>query len=88
MYCQDGVRTIDGPLPRIIDHQVSITKVDEKDGGSGLVRLELDSHADSPVVGREAHVLEYTGRKVTVSGFTNALGEPMLVDVVHAVITH
>ena len=28
------------------------------------------------------------GRKVTVSGFTDVLGEPMLVDVVHAVITY
>ena len=50
--------------------------------------LEMDSHADSPVVGNHAHVLEYTGRKVSVSGFTDALGKPMLVEVVHALIVY
>ena len=40
------------------------------------------------MVGDGAHILEYTGRKVSVSGFTDALGKPMLVDVVHAVITY
>ena len=45
--------------------------------------LQMDSHADSPVVGNHAHVLEYTGRKVSVSGCTDALGKPMLVEVVH-----
>ena len=54
---------------------------------SGM-NLELDSHADSPVVGNGAHILEQTGRKVSVSGFTNELGKPMLVDVVNAVITY
>ena len=54
---------------------------------SGM-NLELDSHADSPVVGNGAHILEQTGRKVSVSGFTNELSKPMLVDVVNAVITY
>ena len=88
MHCQSGVQTIDGPLARIIKHRVSITNVDDYDESDNTIRLELDSHADSPAVGRGAHVLEYTGRKVTVSGFTDALGEPMSVDVVHAVITY
>ena len=50
--------------------------------------LEMDSHADSPVVGNQARVLEYTVRKVSVSGFTDALGKPMLVEVVHALIVY
>ena len=33
---------------------------------------ELDSHADSPVVGQGARVLEHTGRTVRVSGFSGA----------------
>ena len=88
MHYKNGVRTIDGPLACIINHRVSITGVDDGGGKNDVIRLELDSHADSPLVGRGVHVLEYTGRMVTVSGFTDALGEPMLVDVVHAVITY
>ena len=42
---------------------------------------ELDSHADSPVVGKYSTVLEYTGRKATVTGFTEDLGRHMSVPV-------
>ena len=49
---------------------------------------ELDSHADSPVVGQYSKILEDTGRKATVSGFTNDLGKPMTVPVVNAAVTH
>ena len=88
LHYQNGVLTIDGPLAHIINHRVSISGVDDGGGKNDFIRLELDSHADSLVVGRGAHVLEYTGRKVTVSGFTDVLGEPMLVDVVHVLITY
>ena len=50
--------------------------------------FEMDSHADSPVVSKQAHILENMGRKVCVSGFTDALGKPMLVDVVNALIVY
>ena len=33
---------------------------------------ELDSHADSPVVGGYAKIIEDTGRMVTILGFTSA----------------
>ena len=46
--------------------------------------IELDSHADSAVVGKGCRIIERTGRKVYVSGFTDRLGKPMSVDVVHA----
>ena len=38
-------------------------------------RTELDSHADSPVVGKHAHIISYTGKYINVSGFTSSLGE-------------
>ena len=40
------------------------------------------------MVGRKAHIVENTGRKVSVSGFTDELGKPLLVDVVHALIAY
>ena len=46
--------------------------------------IELDSHADSAVVDNGCRVIERTGRKVNVSGFTDGLGKPMNVEVVHA----
>ena len=49
---------------------------------------ELDSHADSPVVGRYSRVLEGTGRKATVSGFTTDLGKPITVPVVNAAVAY
>ncbi len=51
-------------------------------------KVELDSHADSPVIGNNTHILEYTGKKVSVVGFTNALGKSLLVDVVHAAVVY
>ena len=87
MHMNKGIWMIDGPLARIINHRVSITNTNTGDRNN-VLKLELDSHADSPVVGGGAHVIEHTGKKVSVSGFTNELGKPMLVDVVHAVITY
>ena len=51
-------------------------------------QLELDSHADSPVVGRHATILEYTGRTVNVRGFADELGKPLRVDVVNAALVY
>ena len=50
--------------------------------------LELDSHADSPVVGKDAFILRYTGKKVRVSGFSDQLGSPLLVHVVDAALIY
>jgi len=36
---------------------------------------ELDSHADSPVVGKYATILSYTGKEVDATGFNEALGQ-------------
>ena len=50
--------------------------------------IELDSHADSPVVGKHARILRRTGRRVKVSGFTDQLGDPIPVDVVDAAMIY
>ena len=50
--------------------------------------MELDSYADSTVVRRYSSVLEDTGRKATVIGFTSELGESMTVTVVTAAVAY
>ena len=55
---------------------------------SKVTATELDSHADSPVVGWYSRILEETGRKATVSGFTSDLGKPITVLVVNAAVTY
>ena len=57
-----------------------------KSVGDGASKMELDSHADSPVTDANAHILEQTGRTVSVCGFTDELGKPLLVEVVHAAV--
>ena len=47
--------------------------------------MELDIHADSPVVGSEDLIIRTHDRKVRVNGFTPALGSKT-VDVVDASI--
>ena len=56
----------------------------ETDGQS---RTELDSHANMPVVGREAQVVEQSGRTVEVSPFTPDY-KPIKVEVVNAIIQY
>ena len=56
----------------------------ETDGES---RTELDSHANMPVVGREALVVEQSGKTVEVSPFTPDY-KPIKVKVVNAVIQY
>ena len=56
----------------------------EADGQS---RTELDSHANMPVVGREAMVVERSGRTVEVSPFTPDY-KPIKVEIVDAIIQY
>lgn len=51
-------------------------------------RTELDSHADSPCVGRNAKIIEHTGKRVNVSGFTDSLGKRKSIPVVHAAVAY
>ena len=50
--------------------------------------LELDSHADSLVVGKHARIIEDTQRTASVSGFTDELGSPLTVKIVNAALTY
>ena len=49
---------------------------------------ELDSHADSLVVGRNSRIIETTSKTVMASGFTSYLGKPLCVPVFNAVVAY
>ena len=55
---------------------------------SELGNLKLDSHADSQVLGSQSVIVRKTGRTVSVKGFSDELGRPLLVPVVDSVILH
>ena len=55
---------------------------------STVSRLELDSHADSPVLGAGAIIIRETGKKVSVRGFTDEIGEPIVVPVVDGLLLY
>ena len=57
------------------------------ESGGEYSSLEIDSHADSSVLGSEALIIITHDRKVRVNGFTLALGSNT-VDVVDAVIAY
>ena len=61
--------------------QVSLVEINER-------TTDLDSHADSPVVGNNATILLHTNKTVRVSGFTKALGDISKVPVVVAVVAY
>ena len=58
------------------------------DGDHHSIGTELDSHADSAVVGKNALVLRHTNKSVTVSGFTKSLGNVKSVPIVDAAIMY
>ena len=58
--------------------------VDEADHG----RMELDSHADSPVLGKGALIVRETGKRVSVKGFADELGKSLSVPVVDGVVAY
>jgi len=70
---------------RFSSHLISAMSSDANRSESST---ELDSHADSPVVSKNVYILRPTGRKVSVKGFTDQLGAPILVPVVDAAITY
>ena len=52
----------------------SVNTESEPGNDDDIPATELDSHANSPVVRRYPIVLEDTGRKAIVTGFTSELG--------------
>ena len=80
-------------MNQTIDKLVSNVIVDidieiETDEGENEVRMELDSHADSPVLGVHTNIIAYTGHHVTVSGFVDSLGQKKRVPIVDATIAY
>lgn len=67
---------------------VSTIERDVMQVGNEISRTELDSHADSPVVGRHAKILSYTGQTANVSGFTKDLGKCLSVPIVTAAVAY
>ena len=61
--------------------QVSLVEINE-------TTTDLDSHADSPVVGDNATIHLHTNKTVRVSGFTEVLGDISKVPVVVAVVAY
>ena len=53
-----------------------------------ITATELDSHADSPVVGKNVVILESLNKSVTVSGFSSEIGKPIRVKVVNAAVAY
>ena len=58
----------------IISDTLSNRIVAAIESGEDYSSLEIDSHADSPVIGSEALIIRTHDRKVRVNGFTPALG--------------
>ena len=50
--------------------------------------IELDSHADSPVVGRVSKIISRKGKSVFISGFIDKIGKPIKVPVVDASVVY
>jgi len=61
---------------------------DDEDCHTRCCRTELDSHADSPVVGDNALIIKTLNRHVTVSGFSNALGKLKRISIVQACVIY
>ena len=58
------------------------------DLSNGETWLELESHADLPVIGMGAKVITETGKKVPVCGFTDEHGGPIQVSVVNGMVAY
>ena len=67
---------------------MTATTSSSRHNNNDLSATELDSHADSPVVGRNCYIIEHTGKTVKVSGFTKELGNPLEVPVVNAAVAY
>ena len=59
----------------------------QESGGCDTSRTEMDSHADSSVVEKNAYIISTKGKKITVNGFTDALGSKT-VPVMDAAVTY
>ena len=70
------------------EHQIATANMKYSTDNTIVSATELDSHADSPVVGKYARIVEETGKYVNVSGFTKSLGKPLSASVVTAAVAY
>ena len=77
----DAVNIIKLDSPRFVSSNISAMT-------SESLRTELDSHADSPVVGDNVEVIKFMNKEVTVSGFRDKLGNISKIPVVQAVLAY
>ena len=75
------VNKIDSINKSIVKHKINAAN-------SVISATELDNHADSPVVGKYAAILEISNKTALVSGFTTELGDPIQVPIVTAAIIY
>ena len=71
-----------------LNYRIATTTIQNGDIYDKISATELDSHADSPVVGKYARIIEHTDKEVNVSGFSKSLGKPLMVPVVNAAIIY
>ena len=71
-----------------INYRIATTTIRNGDDYNKVSATELDSHADSPVVGRFAKILEHTDKEVNVSGFSKSLGKPLTAPIVNAAVMY
>ena len=69
-------------------YRCSALALSQQDHTSTESATELDSHADSSVVGQNAIIIDTTRKTVLVSGFTNDLVKPLRVPVVNAIVAY
>ena len=77
-------RSISASFSAHLLHRIATTHSTEEESSA----IELDSHANSPVVGKHAKILSHTGKQVNVSGFTDKLGSAIPVNVVDAALVY
>ena len=83
--CNSGY--ISNSFSSYLTYRIATTNI--RNGDNDIISAtELDSHADSPVVGRRARILEFTDKEVNVSGFSKSLGKPLIVPVVNAAVAY
>ena len=82
------VTEVRGIFASTILHRIATARSKEHQEEGIQTALELDSHADSPVVGRGVTIIERTNKKVSVSGFSDRLGKPIKVEVVNACLAY
>ena len=61
-------------------YTINYDKIEEEERSS----IELDSHSKSSVVARHFRIIHMVGSISSASGFTNDLGKPIKVEVVHS----